>query len=413
MNIGIVYPSLRAVGGAENVIVWLAESLAKRGHTVVVFTTEFSGSAWGTAEHRPYSVHLLNVKKYRSTLKTNRAAGAILREALSAHDIDLINPHNYPASLWVHYARSGAARIPRVMLYLHNLTRNFYGPVIDAHFRRLPGFRNIWNRYRPKRWLRSARQALFGYRKLDQAAVRSCDRVLANSAYTAQLAERIYGIPVAACTLGVSPERYGIRELGAKEGTAERGRVPVVLTVARLEIQKNIDTLLRAVALLRSRSPSLPFQVKIAGSGPQLSYFQRKSVRMGLADTVEFLGFVPGAKIGSLYAGADFLVHIPLDEPFGLVPAEAALFRKPSIVSDHGGPAEIVQNGITGLHVDALVPSRVADKIEELIRQPESVRSMGDAAFSWVMQNMTWDIFADRYDAFLRQTASTRIQQPG
>jgi glycosyltransferase involved in cell wall biosynthesis len=183
--------------------------------------------------------------------------------------------------------------------------------------------------------------------------------------------------------------------------------VPVILVVARIEIQKNIDTLLRAVCLLRRRLPSIPFRVEIAGSGPQLRYFQRKSVRMGLADTVEFLGFVPGAEIGSRYAGADFLVHIPLDEPFGLVPVEAALFRKPSIVSDHGGPAEIVQNGITGLHVDALDPSCVAGRIEELLRQPEKARRMGDAAYYWVTKNMTWEIFADKYDAFLQETVST------
>ncbi len=76
MKIAIVDPSLRSVGGAENVVVWLAESLVQRGHQVVLFTKEFSEAAWGKAEERPYRVHLLDFKKSRSTLKTNREAGA-------------------------------------------------------------------------------------------------------------------------------------------------------------------------------------------------------------------------------------------------------------------------------------------------------------------------------------------------
>ena len=125
---------------------------------------------------------------------------------------------------------------------------------------------------------------------------------------------------------------------------------------------------------------------------------------MRIDDTVEFLGSVPHREIGKLYSDADFLIHIPLDEPFGLVPLEAALFKKASIVADHGGPAETVKNGITGMHVDALNPGKIADAIKELMIQPDEIGRMGDAAYSWVKQNMTWEIFIDRYDEFLRQT---------
>lgn len=407
MNIAIVYPSLRAVGGAENVIVWLAESLSKK-HRVVLFTKEFSETAWGPINERPYNVHLLDFTKHRSTLRTNREAGANLAAALASYHFDIVHPHNYPASLWVYYAKQQGKDFPKTVLFLHNLTRNFYEQEIDVHLRKLPGIKNVWNRYRPKKLFRSLRQALFGYRKLDQAAVRACDKVLANSTYTAELASRIYGIDVQPCTLGISAERF----LGPQQVSLAKLKSSdvTVLTVTRIELQKNLDTLLAALKILKDRD-RIPkgLLYKIAGNGPYLAYYKNKARRMGLDGFVRLLGHVPSTEIGTLYAEASFLVHVPLDEPFGLVPLEAALFKRPSIVSDHAGPATTVQDGITGVHVDALDPQKIADAIAELINHPGNAARMGEAAYVWVSENMTWDIFVDKLENTLQKTVLTSI----
>ena len=111
MKIAIVYPSLRAVGGAENVVIWLAESLVERGHSVVVFTREYSEDAWGRRADKTFAIHLLAFTQYRSTLKTNRMAGEELKAALSQYDFDIINPHNYPANLWGVLCQTGRERV--------------------------------------------------------------------------------------------------------------------------------------------------------------------------------------------------------------------------------------------------------------------------------------------------------------
>lgn len=122
---------------------------------------------------------------------------------------------------------------------------------------------------------------------------------------------------------------------------------------------------------------------------------------MGLSSSVQFLGSVPHKDVWKLYAESDILVHIPLDEPFGLVPIEAALLKKPSIVSNHGGPSEIVVDSITGLNVDALNPNDVAEKIEYLFENVEVAKKMGEAAYCFVKRNMTWDIFIGKYEKWL------------
>jgi len=407
MKIAIVYPSLRAVGGAENVVIWLAESLAERGHHVSLFTREFSEEVWGTIRERPYSVCLLDFKKQRSTLKTNRAAGAALSKALklSLNEFNVINPHNYPASLWVYYAKRQGQCFPKVLLFLHNLTRNFYEDIIDIHYRKLPGLMNLWERYRPKKLLRRLRQILFGYRKLDKAAVLSADKVLANSFYTAELAQSIYGINVQACPLGVSLKSFDLTSISKTSDQSDNGNQIMMLTVARIERQKNFDTILNALNKLKKMG-SLPngFQYKVAGNGPLLNYFRNKSHRMGLDIIVEFLGHVPHADLPKLYKESSFLLHIPLDEPFGLVPLEAALFKKPSIVSDHGGPVEIVHDGLTGLHTSALDADVVSEKILIFLREPDTVRKMGDFAHSRVLTEMTFDIFVERFVTSMQHT---------
>jgi glycosyltransferase involved in cell wall biosynthesis len=405
MKIAIIYPSLRAVGGAENIVIWLAESLTERGHHVFIFTREFSEEVWGAICEKPYTVCLLDFKKHWSTLKTNRDAGLALQRALklSRYKFDVINPHNYPASLWVHYANQTERPFHPVLLYMQEPPRNFYENITDRHVLRLPGIRNLWNRYRPKQMLRRLRQTLYGYRQLDRASVLACDAVLANSNYTATVARRIYDRDIHACPLGVSERRFQAARRVAGNAGETLNTTPFSLTVARIERAKNFDTLLKAFDVLK-RAGTLPegFEHRIVGKGPHLELFRTRCRRMGLDRMVRFLGFVSDEEMAILYADAQFLVHIPLDEPFGLVPLEAALLKKPSIVSDHGGPAENVVNGVTGLHVDALDPQDIAAKIEDLVNNPSKAMRMGDEAFSWVMKNKTWPMFVEKFEEQLR-----------
>jgi D-inositol-3-phosphate glycosyltransferase len=133
-----------------------------------------------------------------------------------------------------------------------------------------------------------------------------------------------------------------------------------------------------------------------------------KCKAVGITDVVRFVGAVSHDTVWTLYAEAAFMVHIPLDEPFGLVPLEAALMKKTCIVSDHGGPAYTVDNGVTGFHVDALDPENVAQKMEYLLTNSDRALAMGAAAYKKVIENMSWDVFVDNYENHLKQVCGTR-----
>ncbi len=411
MDVAIVTQSLRAVGGAENVVTWLAGGLAGKGHAVTVFTRDFSESVWGEEADRSYAVHLLGAgrKGPSSTWKANREAGKALAAALSLRPFDVVNAHNYPASLWVHYARAGGAKLPPTVLFLHNLPGYFYEEVTAPHIRKLPGLRNVWNRCRPKRVLRKLRQRLLGYREMDRASVRSFDKVLANSHYTAAVAREIYAREVEPCVLGVRPlPPPGTAGSAGSEADAAQENLPVVLAVARIERQKNFDTLLAAIRILKAGGSAAGkgFRFVVAGGGPLLEQYRARSRRLRIDDVITFLGSVPHEKLRDLYGNASFLVHIPLDEPFGLVPLEAALCGKASVVSGHGGPAEVVVDGVTGAHVDALDPAAVAGKIGYLLDHPEMAARMGESARSRAAAEYSWDRFVDAFERHLERSAA-------
>jgi glycosyltransferase involved in cell wall biosynthesis len=67
------------------------------------------------------------------------------------------------------------------------------------------------------------------------------------------------------------------------------------------------------------------------------------------------------------YSSCKFVVHIALHEPFGLIPVEAALFSKPSVVSNVGGTNETVINGETGFVVNPYSPEETSKAMLALI----------------------------------------------
>jgi glycosyltransferase involved in cell wall biosynthesis len=82
-----------------------------------------------------------------------------------------------------------------------------------------------------------------------------------------------------------------------------------------------------------------------------------------LAGRVRFLG--ERADVPELLSAADALLVPSWDEPFGRVVVEGMAVGVPVIASDEGGPAEIIENGVSGL----LVPGRDAEALAGAVRR--------------------------------------------
>lgn len=123
---------------------------------------------------------------------------------------------------------------------------------------------------------------------------------------------------------------------------------PLLLFIGRLDVEKGVDTLLRAFAIWRRSVPA--GKLRIAGRGAQQIHLERLASQLGVADAVRFLGWQTTAEIERELSEAWALVAPSRwPEPFGLVALEAIARGVPAVVPDLGGLAETVEHGVTGL----------------------------------------------------------------
>ena len=161
-------------------------------------------------------------------------------------------------------------------------------------------------------------------------------------------------------------------ELGVPEGAI------FVLCAARLEKEKDISTLVQAVAKLKNTG--VPVYCASAGTGKLRDALTDEIKQAGIEGSMRLLGFRDD--VLNLMHACDIFVLPSLAEPFGLVLIEAMALGKPVICTNAGGPREIVDNGVTGILTAPSNASEMADAIRSLADSPEKLKQMGDAGFT-------------------------------
>jgi phosphatidylinositol alpha-1,6-mannosyltransferase len=225
----------------------------------------------------------------------------------------------------------------------------------------------------------------------------------ANSTWTAGIARGLYELlerpdlaaRVQVVPLGTEPGQFrpGLdpRPVRAKYGL-DGG--PWLLTVARLEWHKGIDTVIRALPAVRAAHPGTRYA--IAGVGPRQAELERLAGEAGVRHAVEFLGFVPDDELPSLYNAADLYVgasrlHDLLAEGFGIALVEASASGVAVVAGRSGGVPDAVRDGETGILVDPEDPAAVAAGITRLLRDEALRRRMGAAGRRAVETYYNWD----------------------
>jgi len=126
-----------------------------------------------------------------------------------------------------------------------------------------------------------------------------------------------------------------------------------LLTVCRLdrsERYKGVEQVLRILKDVRNHHPDVCYVV--AGTGDDLPRLKTLAQNAGVADCVEFRGYVPEEKLAALYGEADLFVMPSQKEGFGIVFLEALACGVPVIAGNRDGSVDAVLNGRIGLLVD-------------------------------------------------------------
>ena len=152
----------------------------------------------------------------------------------------------------------------------------------------------------------------------------------------------------------------------------------VVLHVSRLVREKRLDTLTRALNLLKA-----PHRVVIVGDGPDRAFAQAE-----LPGAI-FAGFLVGEDLATAYASSDIFIFPSDSESFGNVTLEAMASGLACVCADATGSRSLVVAGETGLLADASDAQGFADNLATLARDAGLRQRMGQAGraraltFSW------------------------------
>jgi glycosyltransferase involved in cell wall biosynthesis len=178
------------------------------------------------------------------------------------------------------------------------------------------------------------------------------------------------------------------QKFGAKNGKVR------LLYVGRVSREKDLDLL--AGAYRRLRNEGLSIQLFVVGHGPYSKEFSE-----ALPEAL-FTGYLKGEELAGAYASADIFVFPSTTDTFGNVIIEAQASGLPVIVSDLGGPKELVENERNGLITKSHDLEDLARAIRELVVDPDRRRRMGTFARESVVDR-TWP------NAFRRFWATTEV----
>jgi len=198
--------------------------------------------------------------------------------------------------------------------------------------------------------------------------------------------------------------------VGSKQGRARNPSTPRfrILSLCRLVPKKGLTHLLEAAALLRERGDS-EFEIHLGGSGPERDRLESEVDRLGLAGHVRFLGTLLSEKVTKAYGEADVFVlpSVVLENgdrdgvPNVLVEAMAS--GVPVVSTRVSGIPELIEDGVSGLLVEARDTTALADALENVMKDPKAAAERAEAGKATVAERFDLRSNSERLAERIRQ----------
>jgi len=181
---------------------------------------------------------------------------------------------------------------------------------------------------------------------------------------------------------GLEDEFFKRNDIRAAEIRREygKGKRHLLVTVSRLEREKNYGFLLRGIADIRRRVGD-SFHVLIIGDGSQRSELKVRASLLGIQDMVTFLGNVPNEEVKDYLNAADLFLFASTSETQGIVLAEAFAAGKPVVGVRAVGTDDIIEDGVNGFLTEE-DEEMWACRAAELLESEDQLNKMGRAALA-------------------------------
>jgi glycosyltransferase involved in cell wall biosynthesis len=317
-------------GGVETHVAELAERFAARGHDVTVLSADAGTHADGRTLPPHSRQQGVTVRRFRGLAPGGAfhfAPGIV--DAVRTAEADVVHAHNYH-SLPLVFAALGVSLHPDDPRFV--VTPHYHGGSASTVRDRLLSLYRF-----PGGW-----------------ALRRADEVIAVSDWERRRLQSDFGVTARVVPNGLDVSRF-------RTATPVRRERPYLLSVGRLERYKGVQHVVRAL-------PELPeYDLLVAGSGPHLDALRRLAGDVGVANRVEFLGYVADEDLPGLYAGAAAFVTMSSFEAYGMTVAEALAAGTPCVVRDQAALADWAET-CSGVVATTIHPSAVVQSIRSVVQ---------------------------------------------
>ncbi|MBE3001318.1 glycosyltransferase [Nocardiopsis sp. HNM0947] len=337
------------VNGAAYFTHRLAEGLAGRGHRIHVLRPSSSGpphvvEAGEVTEHRVRSARIPFQPSMRAAVPLG--LGGHVDRLLDRFAPDVVHVQSHFTLSRTALARARAAGIPTV------LTNHFMPDNLYAHARVPRSLQSAAGSVAWNDMVRIAEQADHVTTPTPRAALLLREQGLTRD--------------VEAVSCGIDLARFHPR---AGERPAARASLGVpdrdsIVFVGRLDEEKRIDELVRALAVLTA---DLDAQLVLAGTGQREEELADLARVLGVDDRVHFLGFVPDERLPLVYAAGDVFAIAGVAELQSIATLEAMSTGLPVVAADAMALPHLVAEGRNGYLFPPGEVEVLADRLSRIL----------------------------------------------
>jgi phosphatidylinositol alpha-1,6-mannosyltransferase len=207
---------------------------------------------------------------------------------------------------------------------------------------------------------------------------------------------------------GIDTDHFSPRNSANLRQSLQLSQKKVIVCVARLVHRKGQDKLIDAMpSILESISNA---HLLIVGQGPYQSKLVKRVKKLGLEESVTFVGRINYEKlpeyicVGDLFAMPSRSRFGGLEvEGLGIAYLEASACGLPVIAGSSGGAPDAVVDGKSGEVVNGTDITAIAKTVIKFLRDPEGSRQMGQFGRNWVVEKWRWEIWSQAFERLLKQ----------
>jgi glycosyltransferase involved in cell wall biosynthesis len=293
---------------------------------------------------------------------------------------DIINNHNFPSE-WAAFIAKKNLKVP--IVWMCN------GP--PSWFLSTDSSNSLSKLYWPL------------FELFDKAAVNHIDKIVVLSHVSAKDVRKAYNRSACVVRSGVDVDFFhkasgeSFRKAYGLENSF------VLLQVGNIGlVRRNIDS----VKILNSLSRSYD-NVRLIfdgyGSPEQINMLTTLAKKLDIKDKMLFLHTESDEELAEVYAACDVFVY-PSQITWSLAVTEAMAAAKPVIVPKKCGISEILQSGVNGIVIDHAKPEEIAEQVELLMNNPNLRKKLGENAYEYVKNNLSWEKYAKNMESVFEQT---------